>query len=179
MNLPPFELADEVRATLMRGGPVVALETTLVAHGLPWPENLETACEAEAAVRLAGAVPATIAVLGGRVRVGLSHAELEQIARSGDFVKAGRRDLGAVLAWGRDAATTVSAALWVARTCGLGVLATGGLGGVHRGAATTFDISTDLDELARADGALVVCSGVKSILDVPATLDALETRGVA
>ncbi len=118
-------------------------------------------------------------MIGGRIRVGLGEGELERVARSGDFLKASRRDLSAAVARGSDAATTVSATLWVARAAGLGVLATGGLGGVHRGASTTFDISTDLDELARADGMAVVCSGVKSILDVPATLDALETRGVA
>ena len=129
-------------------------------------------------MRAAGAVPATIAVVGGVIRIGLSDAELERVARSGGFFKASRRDLSAAVARGRDAATTVSATLWVARRNGLGVMATGGLGGVHRDAATTFDISTDLDELARADGRLVVCSGFKSILDVAATLDALETRGV-
>jgi pseudouridine-5'-phosphate glycosidase len=117
-------------------------------------------------------------VVDGRIRVGLSEADLERLAQSGAFLKAGRRDLSTAVARRRDAATTVSATLWVARRNGIGVMATGGLGGVHRDAATTFDISTDLDELARADGALVVCSGVKSILDVPATLDALETRGV-
>lgn len=172
------ELAPEVREALAGGRAVVALESTLVAQGLPWPENLETAREAEGAVRGAGATPATIAVLGGRLRVGLSAEELERLARSGAFPKAGRRDLAPVVARGGDAATTVSATLWVARTAGIGVLGTGGLGGVHRDAATSFDISNDLDELARADGALVVCSGVKSILDLPATMDALETRGV-
>jgi pseudouridine-5'-phosphate glycosidase len=179
LNTNMFQIASEVSEALEAGAALVALESTLVAQGLPWPENLETALGAEAAVRAAGAVPATIAVVGGRVRVGLSQAELEHLARSGGFAKAGRRDLGLAVARQADAATTVSATLWVARKAGLGVLATGGLGGVHRDAATTFDISSDLDELARADGALVVCSGVKSILDVPATLDALETRGVA
>jgi pseudouridine-5'-phosphate glycosidase len=167
-----------VAEALAAGRAVVALESTLIAHGLPWPENLETAREAESAVRRAGAVPATVAVLGGVIRVGLSAGEVEQVARAGRFVKASRGDLAAAVARGLDAATTVSATLWVARRHGVGVMATGGLGGVHRGAATTFDVSTDLDELARADGALVVCSGFKSILDLPATLDALETRGV-
>lgn len=169
---------EEVRSELARGGAVVALESTLVAQGLPWPENLETAREAEEAVRSRGGVPATIAVLEGRIRIGLSLQELERLARAGTFLKAGRRDLASALAQRRDAATTVSATLWIARKHGIGVMATGGLGGVHREAATTFDISNDLDELAQADGTLVVCSGVKSILDVPATLDALETRGV-
>jgi pseudouridine-5'-phosphate glycosidase len=161
------------------GRAVVALESTVVAQGLPWPENLESAREVEAAVRDSGALPATIAVIGGVVRVGLSDGELERLAEPGRFRKAGRRDLAAAVVGGLDAATTVSATLWIARTAGLGVMATGGIGGVHREAAVTFDISSDLDELARADGALVVCSGVKSILDMPATLDALETRGVA
>jgi pseudouridine-5'-phosphate glycosidase len=172
------DLSAEVNQALVAGQAVVALESTLVAQGLPWPENLATAQAAEQGVRLSGAVPATIAVFGGRIRIGLSSDELERLARSGTFLKAGRRDLGAAVARGLDAATTVSATLWVARRNGTGVMATGGLGGVHREAATTFDISNDLDELARADGSLVVCSGVKSILDVPGTLDALETRGV-
>jgi pseudouridine-5'-phosphate glycosidase len=158
----------------------VALESTLIAHGLPWPENLETALASEDAVRSSGAEPATVAVLGGSIRVGLTREELERLARAptGSVLKASRRDLAAAVAAGLDAATTVSATLWIARTRGLGVLATGGLGGVHRGAGRTFDVSTDLDELARADGALVVCSGVKSLLDIPATLEVLETRGV-
>lgn len=173
-----IEVAEEVRAARDEKRGVVALESTLIAQGLPWPENIETARAAESAVRESGAVPATVAVLGGRLRVGLSAAELERVARPGAFVKAGRRDLGAALARGLDAATTVSATLWAARRAGLVAMATGGLGGVHRDAAVTFDISNDLDELARADGVLVVCSGFKSILDLPATLDALETRGV-
>jgi len=174
-----LEIAPHVMRALAESGPVVALESTLIAQALPWPENLETARGAEAAVHAAGGTPATIAVIGGRVVVGVGDDELERMARGGGFLKASRRDLAAAVAGGRDAATTVSATLWVARAVGIGVLATGGLGGVHRDAAATFDVSNDLDELARADGALVVCSGVKSILDVPATLEALETRGVA
>ena len=191
----------DVSESMAAGGAVVALESTVIAQGLPWPENLETARDAEAAVRAAGAIPATIAVLDGVIRVGLDDEEIVMIARSaacdpGDWTgqrspdesgphgrrlaKANRRDLAAIVARGRHAATTVSATLFIARRFGLepGVMATGGLGGVHRDAAATFDISTDLDELARADGAVVVCSGLKSILDVPATLEALETRGV-
>ncbi len=179
MQADIFRILPEVARALAEGRGVVALESTLIAHGLPWPENLETARRSGAAVREAGSVPATVAVLGGIVRVGLTPAELERVARPGSFLKASRRDLSAAVARGLDAATTVSATLWVAARAGLSVLATGGLGGVHRGASTSFDISTDLDELARADGMAVVCSGVKSILDVPATLDALETRGVA
>lgn len=175
---PPLDVAPEVAAARDAGRAVVALESTLIAHGLPWPENLETAREAEAAVRDSGAAPATIAVLGGRVRVGLGPSDLERLARPGRFAKAGRRDLGPAVALGREAATTVSATLHLARLAGLGVMATGGLGGVHRGASQSFDVSADLDELARADGHLVVCSGVKSILDVAATLEVLETRGV-
>jgi pseudouridine-5'-phosphate glycosidase len=177
---PAPRVADEVRAARDAGRPVVALESTLIAHGLPYPTNVEAARGAEAAVRAAGATPATIAVLGGTIRVGLDADALEYLATAGEGVilKASRRDLGAVVAAGRDAATTVSATLWAARRCGIGVMATGGLGGVHRDAAQTFDISADLDELARADGALVVCSGVKAILDVPATMERLETLGV-
>jgi pseudouridine-5'-phosphate glycosidase len=173
-------IADEVAAAIASGGPVVALESTLIAQGLPWPENHDTACQAEAAVRAAGAVPATVAVIEGAIRIGLSARELEHVARAGPsvFPKASRRDLAWALASPHNAATTVSATLWLARRAGIGVFATGGLGGVHRDATTSFDVSADLDELARADGALVVCSGVKSILDVPATLEALETRGV-
>ncbi len=162
------------------GSARVALESTLIAHGLPWPDNLETALASEAAVRGAGAEPATIAVLGGAIRVGLTAGELERLARApaGSVLKAGRRDLAWAVARGLDAAATVGATLWVARCHGIDIMATGGLGGVHRGAGRSFDVSADLDELARADGALVVCSGVKSILDVPATLEVLETRGV-
>ena len=174
-------IAPEVADALAEGRPVVALESTLIAHGLPWPENIETAHDAEAAVRQAGAVPATVAVIDGEIRVGLSDDDLDRIARPtcGLIAKAGRRDLGIVAARGIDAATTVSATLFIARSAGIRAMATGGLGGVHRGAAETFDISMDLDELARADGMLVVCAGVKSILDLAATLEAMETRGIA
>lgn len=180
----------------MQSQNVVVLESTVIAQGLPWPQNLETAREMEEAVRAAGAEPATIAVLAGSVRLGLTPAELERVARAAapadqardtgpvpvpPFVKANRRDLAGVVARGDNAATTVSATLWLARRFGPSpcVMATGGLGGVHRGASESFDVSTDLDELARADGCVVVCSGFKSILDLPATLEALETRGVA
>lgn len=172
-------VAPEVAEALRAGRGVVALESTLIAHGLPWPDNVEVARAAEAAVRDGGAIPATVAVLGGAVRVGLTVVEIESLARSTPCQKASRRDLAHCVAAGLDAATTVAATLWVARASGIGIMATGGLGGVHRGASTTFDISADLDELARGDGAAVVCSGVKSILDIPATLDVLETRGVA
>ena len=171
--------SDEVSAARDAGRPLVALESTLITHGLPWPANLETAYRAEAAVRAAGAIPATVAVIGGQVRMGLAVRELEELARSGGaLLKASRRDLGPALAQRRTAGTTVSATLFVARRAGLCVAATGGLGGVHQGASESFDVSTDLDELARADGMLLVCAGAKSILDLPATLEALETRGI-
>lgn len=174
-----IRVTAEVLDARERGRAVVALESTLIAHGLPWPTNLETARESEDVIRSRGAVPATIAVLGGEPRVGLDAETLERLARPGSGVlKASRRDLGVVRAKQADAATTVSATLALARAVGLGVMATGGLGGVHRDAGTSFDVSTDLDELARADGMLLVCSGFKSILDLPATLEALETRGV-
>ncbi|MBV8486917.1 MAG: pseudouridine-5'-phosphate glycosidase [Planctomycetaceae bacterium] len=183
--------------------PHVFLESTVIAQGLPWPENLETGLAMEAAVRQAGAQPLTIAMFQGAVRMGLATSELEQIARSAltspnpeptrggtsataqltphCFSKANRRDLAATIARGNSAATTVSATLFLARRYGKNpcIMATGGLGGVHRAAAETYDVSTDLDELARADGCLVVCSGFKSILDLPGTLEALETRGIA
>jgi pseudouridine-5'-phosphate glycosidase len=184
MGVERSRVAPEVAAALGAGQAVVALESTLIAQGLPWPRNLEAAQAAEAEVRRAGAVPATIAVLGGVIQVGLDSAALERIARSAmasvpeRFQKASRRDLAAAVARGSNAATTVSATLWIARAHSIGVLATGGLGGVHRGAAASFDVSTDLDELARGDGTLVVCAGFKSILDLPATLEVLETRGV-
>jgi pseudouridine-5'-phosphate glycosidase len=198
-NCDVYVFSAEVAEGLACGGAVVALESTVLAHGLPWPENLQTARAMEQAVREGGAVPATIAVIEGVIKVGLSDAELELVAESARqgpdlipkeseaagrpsvrFAKAGRRDLGVIVARRGYAATTVSATLWVCRHCGLDtrVMATGGLGGVHRGAATSFDVSTDLDELRSGDGALVVCSGFKSILDQAATLEALETRGV-
>lgn len=179
MNPVMHLILPEISQALAERRAVVALESTLVAHGLPWPENLETARETEVAVREAGAVPALMAVVEGQLRVGLDDAELESLARSGTFLKASRRDLGAAVFKQLNAATTVSATLWLARTAGIRVMATGGLGGVHRNAATSFDVSNDLDELARADGMLLVCSGIKSMLDVRATLEALETRGVA
>jgi pseudouridylate synthase len=179
MIAPMHMMSPEVSQAIGVGRAVVALESSLLAQGLPWPDNLEVARESEAAVRDAGAVPATIAVIGGRIRVGLDEEELRRVATAGTFHKANRGALAAIVARGLDAATTVSATLWIARAHGIGVLSTGGLGGVHRGAETTFDVSNDLDELARCNGSLVVCSGAKSVLDVPATLNALETRGVA
>jgi pseudouridine-5'-phosphate glycosidase len=170
-------IADEVREALSGGRAVVALESTIIAHGLPRPDNLRVAREIEAAVRDAGAVPATIAVLGGEVRIGLGDAELERIGGSDDVAKCSVRDLPVVCARGGDGATTVAATAHLAARAGIGVFATGGIGGVHRDAAASFDESADLVELSRTP-ICVVCAGVKSILDAGATLERLETLGV-
>jgi pseudouridine-5'-phosphate glycosidase len=171
--------SPEVTAALRDGLPVVALESTLIAHGLPWPINLETAQAAEAAVRAEGAVPATVAVWHGRPTVGLDAAQVEHLARAAGVRKASRRDLGAAVAGRACAATTVAATLALAHAAGVQVFATGGIGGVHRpiGTAPCWDVSADLHELARTPVA-VVCAGAKSILDLPATLEVLETLGV-
>jgi len=168
-------VSDEVQAALAERRPVVALESTLIAHGLPWPVNLETARESEAAVRAAGAVPATVAVWHGVPIVGLNSAQLEELATSKRAFKASRRDLGAAVALKRLAATTVSATMALAHAAGIAVFATGGIGGVHPG--DQMDISADLTELARTP-VLIVCAGAKSILDLPRTLECLETLGV-
>lgn len=174
----PVRLSDEVRAALEAGQPVVALESSLIAQGLPPPQNLETARAAEAAVREAGAVPATTAVAEGWLLLGAPAAVLERLADAGSPpAKAGSRDLGPILASGRLASTTVSATLRIAHLAGVRLVATGGIGGVHRGAGQSFDVSSDIDELA-ATAVAVVCSGAKSILDLPATLELLETRRV-
>jgi pseudouridine-5'-phosphate glycosidase len=167
----------EVQAALAAGQPVVALESTIIAHGLPRPDNLRVAREIEAVVRSRGAVPATIAILGGEVRIGLDDAALEALAASEAVAKCGVRDLPAVIARGEDGATTVAATSHLADRAGIRVFATGGLGGVHRGAGESFDESADLGTLART-GICVVCAGVKSILDIPATLERLETLNV-
>jgi pseudouridylate synthase len=172
-----MRIAPEVAEALAGGRPVVALESTLISHGLPRPRNLEVAREVEAAVRRGGAVPATVAVVGGEVRVGLDAAALEAVAEREDVVKCGVRDLAALVARGGDGATTVASTAHLAARAGVGVFATGGLGGVHRGARETWDESADLETLART-GIVVVCAGVKSILDVGATLERLETLGV-
>jgi pseudouridylate synthase len=172
-----MRIAPEVAEAVAGGQPVVALESTLIAHGLPAPRNLEVAHELEATVRAAGAVPATIAVLAGEPRIGLDPAGLEAIASGEDVVKCGVRDLAVVVARGGHGATTVAATAWLAARAGVHVFATGGLGGVHRESRETWDESADLETLARV-GTVVVCSGVKSILDVGATLERLETLGV-
>jgi pseudouridine-5'-phosphate glycosidase len=166
-----------VTAALREGRPVVALESTLIAHGLPWPLNLETARAAEAAVRDQSAVPATIAVWQGCPTVGLGDAELEVLARGEGILKASRRDLAMAIALRRTAATTVAATMFLAHRAGIRVFATGGIGGAHRDPAHAWDISADLIELARTPVA-VVCAGAKSILDVRRTLEILETLGV-
>lgn len=168
---------EEVSAALAKNKPVVALESTIISHGMPYPQNLETALAVEADVREAGAVPATIAILEGQLRVGLSPSELSALAQAKDVAKVSRRDLPVIVAQGRWGATTVATTMILAAMAGIRVFATGGIGGVHRGAERTMDISADLQELARTDVA-VVCAGAKAILDLPLTLEYLETFGV-
>jgi len=170
-------MTEEVQTALAGGRPVVALESTIIAHGLPRPDNLRVARELEAVVRDAGAVPATIAVLGGEVRIGLDDDGLERIGGTDDVAKCSVRDLPVVCARGGDGATTVAATAHVAARAGIGVFATGGIGGVHRDAASSFDESADLVALGQTP-ICVVCAGVKSILDAGATLERLETLGV-
>jgi pseudouridine-5'-phosphate glycosidase len=170
-------LSSTVADAQAAGRPVVALESTIIAHGMPYPENVSTAREVEAIIRGFGAEPATIAVMDGRIRIGLSDDELELLGRSGQAMKVSRRDLPAVLASGGLGATTVAGTMICAALAGIEVFVTGGIGGVHRGAAQTFDISADLQELARTSVA-VVCAGAKSILDIGLTLEYLETHGV-
>ena len=171
-------VSEEVRVALADGRPVVALESSLIAQGLPVPHNLETALAAEAAIRETGAVPATTALEDGRFIIGADRALLERLADPGrDVAKGASRDIGPLLAAGRLASTTVSATMRAAHLAGIAVFATGGIGGVHRGASTSYDVSSDIDELA-ATPVAVVCAGGKSILDLPATLELLETRRV-
>ncbi|MGL6097031.1 MAG: pseudouridine-5'-phosphate glycosidase [Fimbriiglobus sp.] len=180
MPIPDWlAVAPEVVAALAAGRPVVALESTLISHGLPWPDNHDTALASEAAVKAAGAVPATVAVVAGRPTVGLTADELVSFARTSGVMKASRRDLGAAVGLGRTAATTVSATMALAHAAGVRVFATGGIGGAHRSAnpAYPWDVSADLTELARTP-VLVVSAGAKSILDLPQTLEVLETLGV-
>jgi pseudouridine-5'-phosphate glycosidase len=170
-------LSPEVAAALSRGAAIVALESTLICHGIPRPRNLELALAVENAVRAEGAVPATVAVLESRLRIGLDEAELRALAQADGVIKCSTRDLAWVLATGRTGATTAAGTIHAATRAGIRVMATGGLGGVHRGGEASLDISADLHELARSPIA-VVCSGAKSILDLPRTLEALETLGV-
>jgi pseudouridine-5'-phosphate glycosidase len=172
-----LRISEEVRDALSARRPVVALETTIVTHGMPYPDNLATARSVEAEIRAGGAVPATIAVMEGAVRVGLSGSELESLATTKGVLKLSRNDLAYAIATGRPGATTVAATMICARFAGIRVFVTGGIGGVHRGAESSFDISADLEELARTSVA-VVCAGAKALLDLPKTLEYLETRGV-
>jgi len=173
----PLTLAAEVGSALDEGRPVVALESTIISHGLPRPRNLEVALELEAMLRAAGVVPATVGVPGGRPTVGLDAAQLETLATATDVAKVGVRELPLAMGASRNAATTVASTATLARLAGIRVFATGGIGGVHRRASESFDESSDLPTLART-AITVVCAGVKSILDVPATLERLETLGV-
>ncbi|WP_377298546.1 pseudouridine-5'-phosphate glycosidase [Rhizobium sp. SGZ-381] len=177
MTLLQPKLSHEVAEAVRAGGPVVALESTIITHGMPYPANLETALAVEAVVRENGAVPATIAVIDGELRAGLEHAELESLAKAQGVVKASGRDLAVAMVRKASAGTTVSATMLLADLAGIDIFATGGVGGVHRGAEQTFDISADLTELGRTKTA-VVCAGVKSILDIAKTLEYLETQRV-
>ncbi|WP_296946380.1 pseudouridine-5'-phosphate glycosidase [uncultured Massilia sp.] len=172
-----LQYSPEVQAARAAGTPVVALESTIISHGMPYPQNVQTAREVEQVIRDAGAVPATIALIDGKVCIGLSDAQLELLGQSKDALKVSRRDLAYVLATKKLGATTVAATMICARLAGIEVFVTGGIGGVHRGAETSFDISADLQELAQT-GVAVVCAGVKSILDIGLTLEYLETHGV-
>jgi pseudouridine-5'-phosphate glycosidase len=177
MTHPMLTLTDEVAEALAAGTPVVALESTIISHGMPYPQNVAMALEVEGIIRESGAVPATIAVLDGRAKIGLSHDDLELLASHPDVMKVSVRDLPYVVARGTHGATTVVATMRLAALAGIRTFVTGGLGGVHRGAPQSFDISADLTELGSTDVA-VVCAGVKSILDIALTLETLETRGV-
>ena len=173
-----LDIAPEVQEALANGKPVVALESTIISHGMPYPQNVETALNVEKIIRENGAVPATIAVIGGRMKAGLTPEEIDYLGKTGAGVaKASRRDLPVLVSLGRDGATTVTTTMMIAHMAGISVFATGGIGGVHRGAETTMDISADLEELAQTP-VMVVCAGAKSILDLGLTLEYLETKGV-
>ena len=173
-----LDISPEVKAALDAGKPVVALESTIISHGMPYPQNVETALAVEAIIRENGAVPATIAVIGGRLKAGLSPEEIEYLGKKGhEVAKTSRRDLPVIVAAGGDGATTVTTTMMIAHMAGINIFATGGIGGVHRGAETTMDISADLEELAQTP-VMVICAGAKSILDLGLTLEYLETKGV-
>ena len=173
-----LDINPEVAAALREGKPVVALESTIISHGMPYPQNVETALNVERIVRENGAVPATIAVIGGRLKAGLSQEEIAYFGKKGQAIaKASRRDLAVLCARGEDGATTVTTTMIIAHMAGIKIFATGGIGGVHRGAETTMDISADLEELGQTP-VMVVCAGAKSILDLGLTLEYLETKGV-
>ncbi len=173
-----LDLAPEVSAALEAGKPVVALESTIISHGMPYPQNVETALNVEKIIRDAGAVPATAAIIGGRLKAGLSPEQIDHLGKTGAGVpKASRRDLPVLVAKGMDGATTVTTTMMIAAMAGIRVFATGGIGGVHRGAETTMDVSADLEELAETP-VMVICAGAKAILDLGLTLEYLETKGV-
>ena len=173
-----LEVSDEVKAALDAGKPVVALESTIISHGMPYPQNVETALKVEQVIRDAGATPATIAVIKGKMKAGCTPDEIEYLGKKGtDVIKCSRRDMPVVLARKEDGATTVTTTMLIAHLAGIKVFATGGIGGVHRGAETTMDISADLEELSNTP-VMVVCAGAKSILDLGLTLEYLETKGV-
>ena len=172
-----IDISEEIQNSIKENGPVVALESTIISHGMPFPQNLETALEVERIIRKEGAIPATIAVLEGRIKIGLSNLELEQFAQGTKTVKVSSRDLPLAISQKQDGGTTVAATMICARMAGISIFVTGGIGGVHRGSEKTMDISGDLMELARTNVA-VVCAGIKSILDIPRTLEYLETQGV-
>ncbi|WP_277250931.1 pseudouridine-5'-phosphate glycosidase [Peptoniphilus vaginalis] len=171
------EYSDEVKKAMEEGKPVVALESTIISHGMPYPQNIETAKACEEIIRENGAVPATTAIIGGKIKIGLSEEELEFMATSKNIIKASRRDFAYIVSRGLNGATTVASTIIASRLAGIKIFVTGGLGGVHRHAETTFDISRDLDELASND-IMIVCAGCKSILDIGLTLEYLETKGV-
>lgn len=177
MNTSYLVYSPEVREAMEQGKAVVALESTIISHGMPYPQNLETAEDVESIIRDQGAVPATIALIDGKIRIGMTHDELEAFAKGGDIAKVSRRDIPQILAKKQAGATTVSATMICAALAGIDVFVTGGIGGVHRGAETSMDISADLQELAKTNVA-VVCAGAKSILDIGLTLEYLETHGV-
>ena len=179
MNLNKYlDINPEVAEALAAGKPVVALESTIISHGMPYPQNVETALAVEQIIRDNGAVPATIAIIGGRLKAGLSAEEIEYFGKKGqNITKASRRDLAVICARGMDGATTVTTTMIIAHMAGIKIFATGGIGGVHRGAETTMDISADLEELGQTP-VMVVCAGAKSILDLGLTLEYLETKGV-
>ena len=175
---PYLDILPEVAEALAAGKPVVALESTIISHGMPYPQNVETALNVERIIRENGAVPATIAIIGGRLKAGLSPEEIEYFGKKGQAIhKASRRDLAVLCARGEDGAPTVATTMIIAHMAGIKIFATGGIGGVHRGAETTMDISADLEELGRTP-VMVVCAGAKSILDLGLTLEYLETKGV-
>ena len=179
MNMNAYlDINAEVAAALAEGKPVVALESTIISHGMPYPQNVETALKVEQIIRDNGAVPATIAIIGGRLKAGLTAEEIEYFGKKGQAIaKASRRDLAVLCARGEDGATTVTTTMIIAHMAGIKIFATGGIGGVHRGAETTMDISADLEELGQTP-VMVVCAGAKSILDLGLTLEYLETKGV-